>query len=80
MRRFDLDGDAKVSFQEFIEALTPVQPDVILNPIRNFPEKRIRTVSSHSNNNRTNDELMTSTIKEEVNEKDNKRNNTLKSS
>ena len=24
MRRFDLDGDAKVSFQEFVEAITPV--------------------------------------------------------
>ena len=24
MRRFDLDGDAKVSFREFAEALTPV--------------------------------------------------------
>ena len=61
MRRFDLDGDAKVSFQEFVEALTPVQPDVVLNPVRNFPEKRNRTASSTSNN-QINDELMTSTI------------------
>ena len=29
MRRFDLDGDAKLSFTEFSEALTPIQPDVI---------------------------------------------------
>ena len=34
MRRFDLDGDAKLSFQEFAEALTPIQPDVIQNPQR----------------------------------------------
>ena len=34
MRRFDLDGDAKLSFQEFAEALTPIQPDVIQNPLR----------------------------------------------
>ena len=34
MRRFDLDGDAKLSFTEFSEALTPIQPDVILNPYR----------------------------------------------
>ena len=29
MRRFDLDGDARLSFTEFAEALTPMQPDVI---------------------------------------------------
>lgn len=29
MRRFDLDGDAQISFAEFQEALTPCQPDVI---------------------------------------------------
>ena len=29
MRRFDLDGDAKLSFTEFTEALTPIQPDVV---------------------------------------------------
>ena len=34
MRRFDLDGDAKLSFTEFAEALTPMQPDVIQNPFR----------------------------------------------
>ena len=34
MRRFDLDGDAQISFAEFAEALTPIQPDVILNPSR----------------------------------------------
>jgi len=34
MRRFDLDGDAKLSFREFAEALTPIQPDVIQNPFR----------------------------------------------
>ena len=34
MRRFDLDGDAKLSFTEFAEALTPIQPDVIQNPFR----------------------------------------------
>ena len=34
MRRFDLDGDAKLSFQEFAEALTPIQPDVIQNAQR----------------------------------------------
>ena len=34
MRRFDLDGDAKLSFQEFAEALTPIQPDVIQHPQR----------------------------------------------
>ena len=34
MRRFDLDGDAKISFQEFVEALTPVQVDLIPNPKR----------------------------------------------
>ena len=28
MRRFDLDGDAKLSFQEFTEAFTPIQPNV----------------------------------------------------
>ncbi len=34
MRRFDLDGDAKLTFAEFAEALTPVQPSLILNPFR----------------------------------------------
>ena len=34
MRRFDLDGDAQISFAEFSEALTPIQPDVIQNPSR----------------------------------------------
>lgn len=34
MRRFDLDGDAKLSFTEFAEALTPIQPDVVQNPFR----------------------------------------------
>lgn len=29
MRRFDLDGDAKLTFNEFSEALTPIQPDVV---------------------------------------------------
>ena len=29
MRRFDLDGDAKLSFVEFAEALSPMQPDII---------------------------------------------------
>ena len=38
MRRFDLDGDAKLSFTEFAEALTPMQPDVIQNPFR-FPTR-----------------------------------------
>ena len=69
MRRFDLDGDAKISFQEFVEALTPVQPDIIRNPLRNYPERRNRSVSRHSYR----DELMTATINEEVNERDNKR-------
>ena len=36
MRRFDLDGDAKLSFTEFTEALTPIQPDVIQNPFRHM--------------------------------------------
>ena len=40
MRRFDLDGDAKLSFQEFAEALTPIQPDVIQNPKRHNPMGR----------------------------------------
>ena len=34
MRRFDLDGDAKLTFAEFSEALSPIQPDVIQNPFR----------------------------------------------
>jgi hypothetical protein len=34
MRRFDLDGDAKLTFKEFAEALTPVQPSLILDPFR----------------------------------------------
>lgn len=34
MRRFDLDGDARITFAEFAEAMTPVQPDVIQNPFR----------------------------------------------
>ena len=34
MRRFDLDGDAKISFQEFVEALKPVQVDLIPNAKR----------------------------------------------
>ena len=34
MRRFDLDGDAKLSFTEFAEALNPIQPDIIQNPTR----------------------------------------------
>jgi len=34
MRRFDLDGDAKLNFQEFAEALMPIQPDVVQNPFR----------------------------------------------
>ena len=29
MRRFDLDGDAKITFSEFVEALSPVMPDII---------------------------------------------------
>ena len=36
MRRFDLDGDARLSFTEFAEALTPMQPDVIQNPFRHI--------------------------------------------
>ena len=34
MRRFDLDGDAKLSFNEFAEAIMPIQPDVVQNPFR----------------------------------------------
>ena len=34
MRRFDLDGDAKLSFMEFEEALTPIQPDIVQNAFR----------------------------------------------
>jgi len=34
MRRFDLDGDAKLSFTEFAEALSPIQPDIIQNAQR----------------------------------------------
>ncbi len=39
MRRFDLDGDAKMSFTEFAEALTPIQPDVIQNPFMHISPK-----------------------------------------
>ena len=39
MRRFDLDGDAKISFQEFVEGVSPVQPDVIQEPFRYKKEK-----------------------------------------
>jgi Ca2+-binding EF-hand superfamily protein len=31
IRRFDLDGDSMISFKEFVEALTPLSPE-LLNP------------------------------------------------
>ena len=53
MRRFDLDGDAQISFAEFSEALTPIQPDVIQNPLRH---------TGGVFNDRNRESLMNSTI------------------
>jgi Ca2+-binding EF-hand superfamily protein len=45
MRRFDLDGDARLTFQEFTEALTPVQPSLIADPYRSLRgESPVRTI------------------------------------
>lgn len=45
MRRFDLDGDARLTFQEFAEALTPVQPSLIADPYRSLRgESPVRTI------------------------------------
>ena len=29
VRRLDIDGDAKITFEEFVEALSPVSPDLL---------------------------------------------------
>lgn len=29
VRRLDIDGDSRISYNEFVEALTPVSPDLI---------------------------------------------------
>lgn len=75
MRRFDLDGDAKVSFQEFVEALTPVQPDVVQNPLRNYPERRRNRSASRTQSHVT-DELRTATVHADADERDDKRSMT----
>lgn len=35
LRRFDLDGDSKITFQEFVEGLKPVSPEIIPMNLRN---------------------------------------------
>lgn len=35
LRRFDLDGDSKISFPEFVEGLKPVSPEIIPMNLRN---------------------------------------------
>ena len=50
MRRFDLDGDAKLSFTEFAEALTPIQPDIIENPFRHINMGNRRTKNDLTTN------------------------------
>ena len=29
VRRLDIDGDAKITYEEFVEALSPVSPDLL---------------------------------------------------
>lgn len=29
VRRLDIDGDSKIGYQEFVESITPVSPDMI---------------------------------------------------
>ena len=47
MRRFDLDGDSKITFSEFVEALKPVSPEIIPLKLRekaigNSPLKQMK--------------------------------------
>ena len=73
MRRFDLDGDAKVSFREFAEALTPVQPDIITNPVRYCPGRGTRAQSSNGKRVGINSDLSSSIAHNTIEEKDQKR-------
>lgn len=50
MRRFDLDGDAKISFAEFVEGLTPVQPDIVQQPKRK-PRESLHSMNSPMTSN-----------------------------
>ena len=68
MRRFDLDGDAKISFNEFVEALTPVQPDIVTNPVRYCPGRKTRAKSM--NRNKINSDLSSSIVHNTIEEKD----------
>ena len=42
IRRFDLDGDSKISFAEFCEAIKPISPDIlpVREPLMYVPAKK----------------------------------------
>lgn len=50
IRRFDLDGDSRISFQEFNEAIRPISPDMVQarEPLIIIPAKR-RSPSKDNN-------------------------------
>ena len=51
MRRFDLDGDAKISFNEFVEGIAPLQPGIIRQPFRHQGQNRSITPEIHVQQN-----------------------------